>query len=425
MESGKVTAVAAGSAVISASAGNVKAQCNVTVVQPSSIKLSFSTPEPDNEAISGAGGSVTVHVTADDNWTLVSSGSWLTVTPSSGGAGEITLTLTTQQNATKAVRTGTLSVKENPSLKLEFKQMPYIYSRKKVASGTVTNSLLVNYSSGTKLTRVYAFMPVPQSNAYQDISNLSVGEASIKDCGNNANQYAVADICSIPSSGGAVLQESFHADAYEVTADVSLVKEIPEYNTESDIYKLYLGAEEGDLINPSNAQIVSTADILWSAAGGNLLDYARRCYQWTATNMTYGNMNTGLHTITNLMQTRKGDCGNFSSVFISLLRAHGIPSRHIVMLSPTEAGYHVRAEFYLPGYGWIAADPTFRNSNPSGDYFGKFTGKYVVMSFGINSLCKDPDGKDYRADLLQSCFWWYWYSTQGSITFKHSFSSFR
>ena len=164
---------------------------------------------------------------------------------------------------------------------------------------------------------------------------------------------------------------------------------------------------------------------LWESTDGDLLKYARKCYDWTAKNITYGNMNTGLHTITELMRTRKGDCGNFSSVFISLLRAQGIPARHVVMISPTEAGYHVRAEFYIPAYGWIPADPTFENGDSGGAYFGRFTGAYVVMSLGVNSACRSYDGKTYTADLLQAYLLWFWYSREGSYSFTHQFSNFR
>ena len=88
-------------------------------------------------------------------------------------------------------------------------------------------------------------------------------------------------------------------------------------------------------------------------------------------------------------------------------------------------GNHVRAEFYIPAYGWIPADPTFENGNPAGDYFGIFTGAYVIMSTGVNSSCKDANKALFKAGLLQSFFFWYWYTYAGdNLNFSHVFSSF-
>jgi len=95
------------------------------------------------------------------------------------------------------------------------------------------------------------------------------------------------------------------------------------------------------------------------------------------------------------------------------------------MISPQENGYHVRAEFYIPAYGWIPADPTFKNGDPDGDYFGNFTGTYVIMSLGVNLIAKGPNGKDFNAQLLQSCYCWYWYYKEGTdINLEHTFSRF-
>ena len=394
-------------------------------VAVSSITAEFGELKADSPVINSTGGTQIITLTTDGEWSLTSSESWLTCSPSSGGAGTSEISITTQQNTAKASRTAYIRIKESPETQFCVTQLPNIYSKKKVASGTVNNSLKVSYTSAN-WNRIYAILPVPVTNNYQEISSFEAGSANVQECSNNVNRYAAIDIRSdFPASGGKVISESFHADAYEVTADVSLIKEIPEYDKDSDPCKYYLGTEKDDLVNPTHTKIASTAAQLWSDTEGNLIDYARKCYEWTATNMNYGNMNTGLHTIEDLMNSMTGDCGNFASVFISLLRAKGIPARHIVMISPTEAGYHVRAEFYIPGYGWIPADPTFKNSDPNGDYFGRFNGKYVVMSFGVNSYCTGPDGNAFRASLLQTFFYWYWYNSGNNISFTHSFSNFQ
>jgi len=60
---------------------------------------------------------------------------------------------------------------------------------------------------------------------------------------------------------------------------------------------------------------------------------------------------------------RAGNCTDFHSLFISLARAKGIPSRFIIGFPITAKdgqvkGYHCWAEFYVKGKGWIPVDPS-------------------------------------------------------------------
>jgi transglutaminase-like putative cysteine protease len=67
-----------------------------------------------------------------------------------------------------------------------------------------------------------------------------------------------------------------------------------------------------------------------------------------------------------------GKCADISAVFVSLLRAAGIPAREVfgIRAAPSKyskaygiksnditAAQHCRSEFYIRGYGWIPADP--------------------------------------------------------------------
>ena len=152
------------------------------------------------------------------------------------------------------------------------------------------------------------------------------------------------------------------------------------------------------------------------------------CYEWTAQNLEYGNMHVGLRPIDFIMRNRITDCGNFSSVFISLLRAKGIPARHIVMMNPWEKRpeswirMHTRAEFYVPAYGWIPVDPTYKNSSPNGNFFGVFTGPNVVMYRGITLKHKGPNNEDTSLDPGSHYRVRYWYNSFGTAQFTHQFS---
>ena len=62
---------------------------------------------------------------------------------------------------------------------------------------------------------------------------------------------------------------------------------------------------------------------------------------------------------------RAGNCTDFHSLFMSMARAKGIPSRFVIGFPMTAAGgegtvagYHCWAEFYVKGKGWIPVDPS-------------------------------------------------------------------
>ena len=44
------------------------------------------------------------------------------------------------------------------------------------------------------------------------------------------------------------------------------------------------------------------------------------------------------------------------------------------------------AEFYLENYGWIPVDVTYKNLNPTGDFFGKYDGNGIVVTREVELL---------------------------------------
>jgi transglutaminase-like putative cysteine protease len=76
---------------------------------------------------------------------------------------------------------------------------------------------------------------------------------------------------------------------------------------------------------------------------------------------------------------KRGNCTDFHSLFISMMRAEGIPARFEIglPLPPTSPdgegeipGYHCWAEFYLNGLGWVPVDISEAWKNPTKhDYF--------------------------------------------------------
>jgi transglutaminase-like putative cysteine protease len=89
--------------------------------------------------------------------------------------------------------------------------------------------------------------------------------------------------------------------------------------------------------------------------------------------------------------SRFGNCTDFHSLFISLARAKGLPSRFEIGFSVPEkrgegpiAGYHCWAFFYLEKHGWVPVDISEADKNPAMKeyYFGNLTENRVTFSQG-------------------------------------------
>lgn len=112
-----------------------------------------------------------------------------------------------------------------------------------------------------------------------------------------------------------------------------------------------------------------------------------------------------------LSQKDKSACMEFTDLFISIVRAMGIPARELNGYAFTQADgstplsvnlkggdlLHAWAEYYDPNYGWVAVDPTWGATSKM-DYFTKLdTNHFVFVVKGLSSEYPLPAGA-YRTD---------------------------
>ena len=290
----------------------------------------------------------------------------------------------------------------------------------------IDNIIRVDRSQCSSLTRLSVLMPYPVTNQYQTISNTSYPNGELLTDGSTQNKYLrfLYNSEQLQGSGGTIDNKlSFNATLLPVHFDFSQVNEIYPYDyTAPECYK-NLGASDVYVV-PNNPTIISIADEIW-ANSTDFLDYARKCYEYVAYHYSYLNPYTGLHPLTELLANGGGDCGNLSSIYISLLRNKRIPSRHVVAILPNN-DYHIWAEFYLEQYGWIPVDVTYKNSDPLGDYFGNYDGFAIVVSKGLCLTLEKIPGISYQVPCLQTYEYWYWCSNTNTchgINVRHIIKS--
>jgi len=101
-------------------------------------------------------------------------------------------------------------------------------------------------------------------------------------------------------------------------------------------------------------------------------------------------------------------CGGCAVLFCAVLRANGIPARSVWgrwASSLRQAGaiiWHVKAEFYLAGIGWVPADPGAgrgRQIAPEA-LFGRDSGDFIT--FHIDPDIQLPDGFSGKLDVVSA-----------------------
>jgi hypothetical protein len=137
--------------------------------------------------------------------------------------------------------------------------------------------------------------------------------------------------------------------------------EAMSYNENAALCETFTQSEE--LIESNASEIAARARSLCHDAV-NIHERVVRIYDFVISYLRYDPQEDERGALWALMN-RRGDCTEYSSLFVALCRAAGIPARiqtgfgfHDLKERITDG--HMWTEYYLPGYGWIPADPTWQ-----------------------------------------------------------------
>ncbi|KIR02884.1 transglutaminase domain protein [Lachnospiraceae bacterium TWA4] len=255
-------------------------------------------------------------------------------------------TTTAAKEETKA--TETTAAKETQAAATEAKKQ----------SGVVTNDIdMTKYEKG-KVVRVW--LPIPQDNDYQKITDVKydAGDAKAEEATDdqgNKMLYIEWGKDADPASRKATL--SFHAERTEVVRP-----ELKEEGTVGSDMDEYLKGSA--MVKVDDPEVQKLAKEITDGKDA-VVDKARAIYDWIYDNMNRDNSVTGCGDgdICRLLAegVRAGKCTDINSVFVGLCRASGIPAREMfgirINADDITKNQHCWAEFYVPGTGWVGADP--------------------------------------------------------------------
>ncbi|HEU0188523.1 MAG TPA: transglutaminase-like domain-containing protein [Gallionella sp.] len=225
-------------------------------------------------------------------------------------------------------------------------------------SGEIEIAITVAAPEDSKDVRVW--IPYPVSNDVQDISNVRINgnftQSAVygeKETGNLA-LYAE---WTTPTKDHAITL------TFDATAKELIKKDFPAVEQAIPVeIKEYL---KSTAFIPTDGKV---KEIALSATKNKkkISEKARAVYQWVVENTVRDPDVKGCGTgeVEKVIAKKGGKCADISSVFVSVARAAGVPAREVFGLrlgkkdeEDMTGGHHCWAEFYVPGYGWVPADP--------------------------------------------------------------------
>ncbi|MFN0057720.1 MAG: transglutaminase-like domain-containing protein [Planctomycetota bacterium] len=216
--------------------------------------------------------------------------------------------------------------------------------------------------------KIQIWCALPQENdPAQQVADLKI-EAPFphrteKDSEGNTVLYLEADK---PAAGEITITETFVIIRKEVKSGVDAGKSQPLSEADRAKYARYLEANTHVVIDDRIRKLA--AEIVGDEK--NTVRQARKLYDWTLENVEYwvkdpkNKKASPVGSTTHCLDTRTGNCTDFHSLWTSLARASGIPTRMIYGSffkqeldgQDTDQSYHCWPEFYVPGTGWVPHD---------------------------------------------------------------------
>ena len=253
------------------------------------------------------------------------------------------------------------------------------------------------------------WIPLPQNDAFQTVSNLKIESAVPHSEGRDPeyqNRFAVFTPSAVQVASGYDVTLLFNATRREHAVNIHApamqnASAAPPASVLANdpLMKRYL---EPDKLVPLNDTI---AELSRQQTAGitDPLQKARHIYDYVVATMRYDKSGEGWGRGDAIWActAKRGNCTDFHSLFIGMMRSAGIPARFEIGFPLPEGktegdipGYHCWAEFYISGIGWIPVDASEAWKNPAKrDYFfGAHDDNRVFFTYG-RDLVLSPEQK--------------------------------
>jgi transglutaminase-like putative cysteine protease len=252
--------------------------------------------------------------------------------------------------------------------------------------------------------RVSVWVPVPQTDQHQIVRVVAVkapAKMRISQEPQYGNRMMYADIQN-PAQGKAEFTLEYQITRREyLRGDYTQLKRTDQKPSLVSASMTRLIAP--DSLIPTDGKIKELAAEVTGSQTGTVAK-AKAAYDYLFTNMRYDKTGSGWGRGDALWacDAKRGNCTDFHSPFIGMLRADGIPARFDIGFplpgnkdKGDIAGYHCWAEFYAGKTGWIPVDisEAWKAKEKEDYFFGSVDANRVQFSTGRDiTLSPKQDG---------------------------------
>ena len=252
--------------------------------------------------------------------------------------------------------------------------------------------------------RVRVWVPVAQSDQHQTVRVVAV-KAPVKTRMTQETEY-----------GNRMMYAEIQNPAPD-KAEFTIEYEITRREYSRGDYTRLKRADQGPIVVPASMQRLITSDTLIPTDGkirelavqvtgsqSGTVAKAKAAYDYLFTNMRYDKTGSGWGRGDAVWacDAKRGNCTDFHSPFIGMLRADGIPARFDIGFPLPEnkdkgeiPGYHCWAEFYVRKTGWVPVDisEAWKAKEKREYFFGSVDTNRVQFSTGRDiALSPKQDG---------------------------------
>ena len=264
------------------------------------------------------------------------------------------------------------------------------------------NFTVKDIPSGAKRVRVW--VPVPQTDQHQTVHVLAVkapAKTRMMQDPEYGNRMIYAEIEN-PAAGKVELTLEYKITRREYSrGDYAQLK-----RTDQQVIVVPASMNrliEPDRLIPTDGKIKELAVQVTGSQSGTVAK-AKAAYDYLFSNMRYDKTGSGWGRGDAVWacDSKRGNCTDFHSPFIGMLRAVGIPARFDIGFPLPEnkdkgdiAGYHCWAEFYSRKTGWIPVDisEAWKAKEKEDYFFGSVDANRVQFSTGRDvTLSPKQDG---------------------------------
>ena len=237
------------------------------------------------------------------------------------------------------------------------------------------------------------WIPLPPTDPYQEISGLRLESPigyKIERESEYGNRFAYIDVPPERATSPFDILLSFRITRREHRVELSAWRASNDQKSHAEpgltrfLHSDRLVPLDGVIAELSRQETQGAKDTLAKA---------RKVYDYVVATMRYDKSGQGWGRGDAMWActAKRGNCTDFHSLFIGMMRAAGVPARFEIgfplPVDKTEGdipGYHCWAEFYLDGVGWVPVDASEAWKNPAKrDYFfGAHDVNRVLFTYG-------------------------------------------